>query len=105
MSTKNSSNSLSPAASAIASREAVRGGIERIYRAQGREMPPKASLLELLADTPVREFIADDDRLRDLKPLAVIEAKKTTVGPEKGRQQVKLYGECLEKKYGYTPIL
>ena len=205
-----------PAATAIACRGAVRDCVGEIYKSKGAEMPPKASLLELLADTLVREFVADDDRLRDLefvrilgmnaehnrkvkrthaqlavqtctsfleavdakldgraaaqrprsiteaetrrayidvyleeagwevletegamlpgkacveikvegmpnntgegfcdyvlygrdlKPLAVIEAKKTSVGSEKGRQQVKLYGECLEKKYGYTPIL
>ena len=205
-----------PAATAIACRGAVRDCVGEIYKRKGAEMPSKASLLELLADTLVREFVADDDRMRDLefvrilginaehnrkvkrthaqlaaetctsflesvdakldgraaaqrprsiteaetrhayidvyleeagwevleiegamlpgkacveikvegmpnntgegfcdyvlygrdlKPLAVIEAKKTSVGPEKGRQQVKLYGECLEKKYGYTPIL
>lgn len=205
-----------PAATAVACRGAIRDCVGVIYQSKGAEMPPKASLLELLADAPVREFIADDDRLRDLefvrilgmnaehqrkvkrphaqlaaetctsflevvdaklegraaperscsiteaetrrvyidvyleeagwdvletagamlpgkacveikvegmpnntgegfcdyvlygrdlKPLAVVEAKKTSVGPEKGRQQVKLYGECLEKKYGYTPIL
>ena len=205
-----------PSATAIACRGAVRDCVGEIYKRKGVEMPPKASLLELLADTSVREFIANDDRLRDLefvrilgmnaehnrkvkrnhaqlaaetctsfleaveaklegrtmpprsydiseaetrrayidvyleeagwdvleaegamltgkacveikvegmpnssgdgfcdyvlygrdlKPLAVIEAKKTSVGPEKGRQQVKLYGECLERKYGYTPIL
>lgn len=38
-------------------------------------------------------------------PLAVVEAKKTSVSPEKGRHQVCLYGECLKKKYGYMPIL
>ena len=42
---------------------------------------------------------------RDGLPLAVVEAKKTSVSPEKGRHQVCLYGECLKKKYGYTPIL
>ena len=205
-----------PAAAAIACRGAVRDCVGEIYKSKGAEMPPKASLLELLADTLVREFVADDDRLRDLefvrvlgmnaehsrkvkrthaqlaaetctsfleavdakldgraaaqrsrniteaetrrayidvyleeagwdvletegamlpgkagveikvegmpngtgegfcdyvlygrdlRPLAVVEAKKTSVGPEKGRQQVKLYGECLERKYGYTPIL
>ena len=205
-----------PAATAVACRGAVRDCVGAIYQSKGVEIPPKASLLELLSDAPVREFIADDDRLRDLefvrvlgmnaehnrkvkrthaqfaadactsfleaveaklegrtmpprsydiseaetrrayidvyleeagwdvleaegamlpgkacveikvegmpnsagegfcdyvlygrdlKPLAVVEAKKTTVGPEKGRQQVKLYGECLKKKYGYTPIL
>ena len=205
-----------PAATAVACRSAVRDGVGAIYQSRGAEMPPKASLLELLSDTQLREFIGDDDRLRDLefvrvlgmnaehsrkvkrthaqlaagistsfletvaakldgrsapprsggtteaetrrayidvyleeagwdvletegamlpgkagveikvegmpngtgegfcdyvlygrdlKPLAVVEAKKTSVGPEKGRQQVKLYGECLERKYGYTPIL
>ena len=205
-----------PAATAVACRGAVRDCVGAIYQSKGAEMPPKASLIELLAETPVREFIGDEDRLRDLefvrvlgmnaehnrkvkrnhaqlaaeactsfleavdaklegraaqprscniseaetrrayidvyleeagwdvletegamlpgkacveikvegmpnntgegfcdyvlygrdlKPLAVIEAKKTSVGPEKGRQQVKLYGECLEKKYGYIPIL
>ena len=198
-----------PAATAVACRGAVRDCVGAIYQSKGVEIPPKASLLELLSDAPVREFIADDDRLRDLefvrvlgmnaehnrkvkrthaqfaadactsfleaveaklegrtmpprsydineaetrrayidvyleeagwdvleaegamlpgkacveikvegmpnsagegfcdyvlygrdlKPLAVVEAKKTTVGPEKGRQQVKLYGECLKKK-------
>ncbi len=205
-----------PAATAVACRSAVRDGVGAIYQSRGAEMPPKASLLELLSDTQLREFIGDDDRLRDLefvrvlgmnaehsrkvkrthaqlaagistsfletvaakldgrsapprsggiteaetrrayidvyleeagwdvletegamlpgkagveikvegmpngtgegfcdyvlygrdlRPRAVVEAKKTSVGPEKGRQQVKLYGECLERKYGYTPIL
>lgn len=206
-----------PVATAIACREAVRECVSVIFRNKGEEMPPTASLLELLSETSVREFVACDEHQsdlefvrvlgmnaehkrkvkrrhaeiaveactsfmetvdakldgrtvaprysggiseaetrrayidvyleeagwdvqekegatlpsnacieikvegmpnnkgegfcdyvlfgRDLKPLAVIEAKKTSVGPEKGRQQVKLYGECLEKKYGYTPIL
>ena len=32
----------------------------------------------------------------DGKPLAVVEAKKTTVDPEVGQQQAKLYADCLE---------
>lgn len=39
------------------------------------------------------------------RPLAIIEAKKTSVGAEKGRHQVELYGECMKAKYGYVPIL
>ena len=39
------------------------------------------------------------------KPLAIVEAKKTSVDPAKGRHQVDLYGECMKKKYGYKPVL
>lgn len=42
---------------------------------------------------------------RDGKPLAIVEVKKTSVSPEKGRHQVDLYGECMEKVYGYKPVL
>jgi len=42
---------------------------------------------------------------RDGKPLAVVEAKKTSVNAEVGRHQVELYGQCLKAKYGYTPVL
>ncbi|MDM8536038.1 DEAD/DEAH box helicase family protein [Desulfobacterales bacterium HSG17] len=39
------------------------------------------------------------------KPLAVIEAKKTSVNPEKGRTQAKLYADGLEKKHGQRPVI
>ena len=42
---------------------------------------------------------------RDGKPIAIVEAKKTSVSPEKGRHQVDLYGECMKAIYGYKPIL
>ena len=42
---------------------------------------------------------------RDGKPRAIVEAKKTSVSPEKGRHQVDLYGECMKAIYGYKPIL
>ncbi|MDL2317695.1 DEAD/DEAH box helicase family protein [Eubacteriales bacterium OttesenSCG-928-A19] len=38
-------------------------------------------------------------------PLAVIEAKRTSVNVEKGRQQSKLYADFLEKKTGQRPII
>ena len=41
----------------------------------------------------------------DGKPLAVVEAKKTTVNPEVGQQQAKLYADCLESMYGQRPII
>ncbi len=42
---------------------------------------------------------------KDGKPLAVVEAKKTSVSPEKGRTQVELYGKCLKDQYGVMPVL
>lgn len=42
---------------------------------------------------------------KDGKPLAVVEAKKTSVDPIVGAHQVKLYGNCLNAKYGYVPVL
>ena len=41
----------------------------------------------------------------DGTPLAVVEAKKTTVDPAKGRQQAKLYADCLEAMHGRRPII
>jgi type I restriction enzyme R subunit len=41
----------------------------------------------------------------DGKPLAVVEAKRTKRGPEQGRQQAKLYADCLEKQFGQRPLI
>ena len=38
-------------------------------------------------------------------PLAVVEAKRTCVGVERGRQEAKLYADCLEKQYGRRPVV
>ena len=39
------------------------------------------------------------------KPLAVIEAKRTSVDPAKGRQQAKLYADLLGKQHGRRPVV
>lgn len=39
------------------------------------------------------------------QPLAVIEAKKTSVDPERGRQQAKIYADGLEKMHGQRPVI
>jgi type I restriction enzyme, R subunit len=38
-------------------------------------------------------------------PLAVVEAKRTTKDPHIGKQQAKLYADCLERRYGRRPII
>ncbi len=39
------------------------------------------------------------------KPVAVIEAKRTSKDPKVGQQQAKLYADCLEKQYGQRPVI
>lgn len=41
----------------------------------------------------------------DGKPLAVIEAKRTTVDAKRGKRQAELYANCLEKQYGRRPFV
>lgn len=41
----------------------------------------------------------------DGKPLGLIEAKKTSRGAEEGKQQAKLYADCLETNFGKRPVI
>ena len=48
------------------------------------------------------DYVLWDD---DGAPLAVIEAKRTSVDPERGRKQAKLYADALEKAFVQRPII
>ena len=48
------------------------------------------------------DYVLWDD---DGKPLAVVEAKKTTVDATAGQQQAKLYADCLEHMHGQRPLI
>lgn len=48
------------------------------------------------------DYVLYDDAHR---PLALIEAKRSSVDVSKGRQQAKLYADILEKQYGRRPIV
>lgn len=39
------------------------------------------------------------------KPLAVVEAKRTSKDAKVGQQQAKLYADCLEKQYKQRPVI
>lgn len=39
------------------------------------------------------------------KPLAVIEAKRTSKDPVVGKHQAELYADCLERKHGVRPVI
>ncbi len=41
----------------------------------------------------------------DGKPLAVVEAKRTRKSAQIGRQQAKLYADCLEQQFGQRPVI
>ena len=41
----------------------------------------------------------------DGKPLAVIEAKRTSKDPNNGRIQARLYADCLERRFGRRPMM
>ncbi len=41
----------------------------------------------------------------DGKPLALIEAKRTSIDSEKGREQARLYADSLEKEHGQRPVI
>ncbi|CAK8717053.1 type I site-specific deoxyribonuclease [Candidatus Electrothrix laxa] len=41
----------------------------------------------------------------DGKPLAVVEAKRSTADPQTGQQQAKLYADCLEQMHGQRPLI
>lgn len=41
----------------------------------------------------------------DGRPLAVVEAKRAAADPAQGREQAKLYADCLEARFGQRPIV
>jgi type I restriction enzyme R subunit len=41
----------------------------------------------------------------DGKPLALVEAKRTTKDPKDGKRQAELYANCLEAQFGQRPII
>lgn len=41
----------------------------------------------------------------DGKPLAVVEAKRTSKDPMVGQRQAELYANCLEQRYGQRPLI
>lgn len=79
-----------------------------IVEQKGAEIPGKACIEVELKGMPNEQGVGYADYVLfapDGKPLAVVEAKRTTVDPEAGKQQAKLYADCLEAKYGVRPVI
>lgn len=74
----------------------------------GTTMPDMACCEIPVKDMPNASGIGFCDYVlygKDGKPLAIVEAKKTSADAVVGVQQVKTYGECMKKQYGYIPVL
>ena len=79
-----------------------------VLTAKGVVKPSKACIEVEVEGMPNGEGVGFADYVlfgADGLPLAVIEAKKTTVSPIKGKHQAELYADCLEKQYGRRPVI
>ena len=79
-----------------------------VLSVEGAIQPLKACIEVELEGMPNAEGIGYADYVLfggNGKPLAVVEAKRTSVSPIKGKHQAELYADCLEKKYGIRPVI
>lgn len=74
---------------------------------KGRDIEFPVTGMPVTADNPKGNGYVDYVLWDDIKnlPLAIIEAKKASKDLEVGRTQARLYADCLEKMYGYRPII
>ena len=80
----------------------------QVLTKEGYIQPLKACIEIELEGMPNAEGIGYADYVLfggNGKPLAVIEAKRTSVSPIKGKHQAELYAECLRKKYDVMPVI
>ena len=71
-------------------------------------LPGKAGIEIEVSSMPNSQGVGYCDYVlygKDGRPLAIVEVKRTSVSPEKGRHQVDLYAECMKQVYGYKPIM
>ena len=79
-----------------------------ILDTNGLIQPSKASIEVELQGMPNAHDVGYADYVlfgSNGKPLAVIEAKRTSVSAIKGKHQAELYADCLEVKYGVRPVI
>ena len=79
-----------------------------VLDAEGAIQPSKACIEVEVEGMPNNEGIGYCDYVlfgSNGLPLAVVEAKRTSVSPIKGKHQAELYADCLEKRYGVKPVI
>ena len=79
-----------------------------VLDAEGAIQPSKACIEVEVEGMPNNEGVGYCDYVlfaANGLPLAVVEAKRTSVSPIKGKHQAELYADCLEKRYGIRPVI
>ena len=79
-----------------------------ILESEGLIQPSKACIEVELRGMPNTHEVGYADYVlygSNGRPLAVIEAKRTSVSPTVGKHQAELYADCLEAKYGVRPVV
>ena len=80
----------------------------QVLDTEGAIQPLKACIEVELHGMPNSEGVGYADYVLfggDGMPIAVVEAKKTSVSPIKGKHQAELYADCLEAQYGVRPVI
>ncbi len=79
-----------------------------VLETEGAVQPLKACIEVEVHGMPNNEGIGYADYVlfsSNGLPLAVIEAKRTSVEPVVGKHQAELYADCLEAQYGVRPVI
>ena len=79
-----------------------------VLDAEGAIQPSKACIEVEVEGMPNNEGVGYCDYVlfgSNGLPLAVVEAKRTSASPIKGKHQAELYADCLEKRYGIRPVI
>ena len=80
----------------------------QILDTEGLVQPSKACIEVELQGMPNTHEVGYADYVlfgSNGKPLAVVEAKRTSASPTKGKHQAELYADCLEARYGVRPVI
>ena len=88
--------------------ESLKSAGWEVLETKNFQLPSKAGIEIEVQGMPNEHNIGYVDYVlfgRNNKPLALVEAKKTSVSPIKGEHQAVLYADCLEKEYGYRPVV
>lgn len=73
--------------------------------AQDREYPVYGMPNDRSADGKGAGFVDYVLWGKDGKPLAVVEAKRSRKDPREGKEQARLYADCLEAQFGQRPVI